>query len=208
VSRFVRSFLGSRNHDASSGGVLAAAPALRKLGCAGRCTGRGDRGRARRRDVRGKKAPDLKRAAGEDPRARGHAQSRFSSPRSMSGRRWCGWNRSMASGARLPPRPSTSARCSGALCRRHTCHSRAAAARLRQTQRDDGSGLRRGDDGGAGDFGADDLFELHWYLKGLGQKTCLQRALCESVRCLRCACSVCREQAPAQRGVRQPSHAA
>ena len=31
------------------------------------------------------------------------------------------------------------------------------------------------------DFNADDLYELHWYLKGLGQKTCTQyRALCEA----------------------------
>lgn len=33
----------------------------------------------------------------------------------------------------------------------------------------------------AEDFDADDLYELHWYLKGLGQKTCTQyRALCDS----------------------------
>jgi endonuclease-3 len=33
----------------------------------------------------------------------------------------------------------------------------------------------------AEDFTADDLYELHWHLKGLGQKTCTQyRALCQA----------------------------
>lgn len=62
----------------------------------------------------------------------------------------------------------------------------------------------------AGDFSADDLAELHWLLKGLGQKVCMhQRALCAMCPLSEmCAQRIAETAMQSRRTVRQPSHAA
>lgn len=61
----------------------------------------------------------------------------------------------------------------------------------------------------AADFSADDLHELHWYLKSLGQKTCTyQRALCALCPLSEMCAQRAIEVGPSRRAIRHPSHAA